>query len=94
MGARLAEDGSIVFKIPDTGIGMAVDDLQKALEPFGQVDSSLSRKYEGTGLGQPLTVSLVEAHGGKLNIKSAPGEGTVVSVHFGPERVISLLEAS
>ena len=53
-----------VLQVVDTGIGMALDDIPKALARFGQVDSELARKYEGTGLGLPLTKALVELHGG------------------------------
>ena len=52
----------------------------KALEPFGQVDSSLARKYEGTGLGLPLTRQMAELHGGSLTLESTPGQGTTVTV--------------
>lgn len=78
----------MVITVSDTGIGMTEEDLTKAMDKFGQVDSSLSRKYDGTGLGLPLTKGLVELHGGVMNITSKPNEGTVVSIHFPPERVI------
>ena len=52
----------------------------ETLKPFGQVDSRLARRYEGTGLGLPLAKALVELHGGVLSIESAPGKGTVVTV--------------
>ncbi len=68
--------------------------IRKAMEPFGQVDSSLARKYEGTGLGLQLTDSLIKAHGGTLNIKSTPGKGNIVTFRFGSDRVISLQEES
>ncbi len=54
--------------------------------PFGQIDSTLARKYDGAGLGLPLTKRLVDLHGGTLDIVSAPGAGTTVSVRFPPER--------
>ena len=57
-----------------------------ALEPFRQVDSTLSRKYDGTGLGLPLTKMLVELHNGSLEIESSPGQGTRVTVHLPPNR--------
>ena len=77
-----ADDG-YVFQIVDTGIGIALDDIPKALTPFQQVDSDLNRKYEGTGLGLPLTLALVELHGGSLGLLSVVDKGTTVTVRFG-----------
>ena len=76
-----------VFQISDTGIGIALDDIPKALAPFQQVDGQLHRKYEGTGLGLPLTKSLVELHGGSLELKSRLGVGTTVTVTMPEDRV-------
>jgi signal transduction histidine kinase len=58
------------------------------LTPFGQVDSKLSRKYEGTGLGLPLSQALVRLHGGDLSIASKPGEGTTVTIILPASRVL------
>ena len=88
LAAYLDGDGFLVFEVRDEGIGMDADDLEKALSPFGQVDSSLARRFEGSGLGLPLTKSLVELHGGKLSIDSRKGEGTRVQIRFPEERVI------
>jgi signal transduction histidine kinase/HAMP domain-containing protein len=66
--------------VRDSGIGMAAKDIPKAFEPFGQIDSSLARKYGGTGLGLPLSKMFAELHGGGLAIESAPGVGTIVTV--------------
>jgi signal transduction histidine kinase len=74
--------GALTVAIADTGIGIAASDIPKALERFGQVDSRLSRKYEGTGLGLPLAKQLVELHGGTLAIMSTVGAGTTVTVSF------------
>ena len=79
--------GGYVFQVCDTGIGMALEDIPKALSPFGQIDSALDRKYEGTGLGLPLTKALVELHGGSLDLQSQPGTGTTVTVRFPAERI-------
>ncbi len=68
------------IRVADSGIGMSREDIPIALAPFGQVDSSLSRRYEGTGLGLPLTKVLIELHGGQLEIASEPGVGTTVLV--------------
>ncbi|MCI5050561.1 MAG: ATP-binding protein [Rickettsiales bacterium] len=71
-----------IIEIIDTGIGMNKDGLDKAFQMFGQVDSGLNRKYEGTGLGLPLTKKLVELHKGTIDIESAPEKGTHVTMQF------------
>jgi len=76
-----------VFQISDTGIGIAPENIPKALSQFGQVDSDLSRQYEGTGLGLPLTKALVESHGGCLDLQSEVGVGTTVTVRFPAARI-------
>jgi signal transduction histidine kinase len=86
--AFCAEQG-FVLQVADTGIGIAPEDFIKALEPFGQVDSSLARKYEGTGLGLPLTRHMAELHGGNLTLDSAPGQGTTVTVILPAWRLVS-----
>jgi signal transduction histidine kinase len=70
------------INIADTGIGIAEADIEKALAPFEQIDRSLNRKYEGTGLGLPLARSFVRLHGGDLVIRSQLGKGTTVTVTF------------
>lgn len=75
-------DGNIIVTVSDNGIGIAAKDISKALAPFGQIDSSLSRKYEGTGLGLPLTKKLTEIMGGKFNIRSEVGLGTTIILTF------------
>jgi signal transduction histidine kinase len=72
--------GWIAVTVSDTGIGMREEDIPKALAPFGQIDGSLSRKYEGAGLGLPLCQVFAALHGGKLAIQSEPGRGTTVTV--------------
>jgi PAS domain S-box-containing protein len=80
-------DGSFTLSVSDRGIGMRSQDIAIAMAPFGQIASSLNRKYEGTGLGLPLAKSLVEAHGGHLTIKSRLHIGTTVTVSLPPDRV-------
>ncbi|MFP6740038.1 MAG: ATP-binding protein [Alphaproteobacteria bacterium] len=80
-------DNGYVFQIADTGIGIALADIPKALTPFQQVDSDLNRKYEGSGLGLPLTKALTELHGGSLGLQSEVGVGTTVTVRFPAERI-------
>jgi len=78
-----------VFQVIDTGIGIAFEDIPKALTPFQQIDSGLNRRHEGTGLGLPLTKSLVEMHGGYLDLQSEVGVGTTVTVRFPAERIVT-----
>ena len=73
--------------IDDTGIGMKRKDIPRALERFGQIDSTLARKYEGAGLGLPLAKHLIELHGGTLRIESTVGVGTTVTVTLPGERL-------
>ncbi|HEX3429531.1 MAG TPA: ATP-binding protein [Rhizomicrobium sp.] len=80
-------DAGIAISVSDTGIGMAPGEISIALERFGQIDSRLSRKYTGTGLGLPLSKHLVELHGGALTIVSAAGQGTTVTALFPRDRV-------
>lgn len=82
-----AESG-YVLQVIDTGIGIAFEDIPKALAPFQQIDSGLNRIHEGTGLGLPLTKSLVETHGGYLDLQSEVGVGTTVTVRFPAERIV------
>ena len=78
--AARGEDGSVTLSIADSGVGMSPEDIQIALEPFRQVNSYMTKAQSGTGLGLPLAKRFVEAHGGRLELRSAPGEGTVVSI--------------
>ena len=71
---------ALAIAVADTGIGIAPEDIPRALERFGQVDSRLSRKYEGVGLGLPLAKQFVELHGGTLTLESALDVGTTVTV--------------
>ena len=82
------EAGRAYLSVSDTGIGMSPDEVEKALTVFGQIDAGMDRNFEGTGLGLPLSKSLMEGHGGNLEIESEPGVGTTVTVSFPPERVI------
>lgn len=77
---RNVTDHSLSVEVKDTGIGMAPKDISRAMSPFGQVDSALSRKYEGTGLGLPLTKKFVEVMGGQFKIESEEGKGTTITI--------------
>jgi PAS domain S-box-containing protein len=77
---QLQPDGGVHLLVQDTGIGMAEETVAAALEPFRQLDGTLSRRFEGTGLGLSIAKALAELHGGMLIINSAVGEGTIVTV--------------
>ena len=79
---------ALFLRVADTGIGIRREDLAKVMQPFHQVDNSFSRRYEGTGLGLPLTQSLVDLHGGTMRIESVLGEGTEVTVQLPGSRVL------
>jgi signal transduction histidine kinase len=78
--AGIDAQGRTVLTIADDGIGMSEEELERAMQPFGQAHSSTTRTYGGTGLGLPITRGLVEAHGGTLVIDSRPGQGTRVTI--------------
>lgn len=69
-------EGEITVEVWDTGIGIAEEDRQKVFSKFEQLDSSASRKYEGTGLGLSLAKSMVELHGGRIWVESEIGRGS------------------
>jgi PAS domain S-box-containing protein len=68
------------ISVSDTGIGIGAEGLQRLFEPFTQIDSSHSRKYEGTGLGLALIRRLAEVHGGGLMARSAMNKGSCFTV--------------
>jgi len=72
----------LVIAAHDTGVGIEEQDLQRLFQPFEQVDGSLSRRHEGTGLGLALVRNLVELHGGAVAVRSTPGEGSVFEVRL------------
>ena len=81
-------DGRVAIVTSDTGIGMTDDEIAKALTPFHRSESAFSRRFEGTGLGLPITKSLAEAHGAHLEITSRPGVGTRCAVIFPATRTL------
>jgi signal transduction histidine kinase len=82
----LKNDG-LAIEVRDTGIGIAAEDIPKVMTSFGQVESKISRKYEGSGLGLPLAKHLVELHGGALTIESQVDVGTTVTVVLPADRI-------
>jgi len=94
VGIERPADGGITLVITDTGIGMSEDEIAIALEPFRQVENTLTKKFEGTGLGLPIARRLVELHGGRLEIASAKNLGTTIRAYLPPDRVIATQEAA
>jgi signal transduction histidine kinase len=86
--ADLTVAGDVVIRIADTGIGIRAEDIPRALEPFVQIRGGTNRLYPGTGLGLPLSVALVELHGGRLALDSTVGVGTTVTITLPAERVV------
>jgi PAS domain S-box-containing protein len=70
----------LVVSVSDTGIGIAKENIERIFQPFEQIDSSYARTQQGTGLGLPVTRRLVELHGGRMWVESAPGRGS--TFHF------------
>ena len=66
----------VQIEVIDTGIGITSEQADLVFAEFHQADSSVTRRYEGTGLGLAITKKLVELHGGRIWLESAPGHGT------------------
>jgi PAS domain S-box-containing protein len=88
VAAGLDGRGDLILSVTDSGIGIAPGDLALALAPFGQVEGSLNRKHEGTGLGLPLSRAMAELHGGELTLESTLGKGTTVRVRLPASRLV------
>jgi PAS domain S-box-containing protein len=73
-------DEGVAISVADNGIGMTPEELKKAMQPFGQIDSELARQRKGTGIGLTLVKSLAELHGGRLDMVSAKGQGTTATL--------------
>lgn len=89
-----SSDTGYMFQVADTGIGIAPENIPKALSQFGQIDGDLNRKYQGTGLGLPLTKALIELHGGSLDLQSQVDVGTTATVHFPASRLMRSADAA
>ncbi len=85
IGLEVNEDEAqqiLYFTVWDNGIGIAKEDMEKLFQPFMQLDSRLSRQYEGTGLGLSLVSRMVELHGGGVSVESEVGQGSRFMVSF------------
>jgi two-component system cell cycle sensor histidine kinase PleC len=83
------ETGWLAIAIADRGCGMTPEEVDLALQPFGQVSSVIAKSKEGTGLGLPLARRMTEIHGGRLDVASVPNEGTIVTVLLPAARVVA-----
>ncbi len=111
-GAKFTEDGGvfiqvsqvvgpdglqIVFRVEDTGIGIAPDRMDRLFQSFSQVDPSTTRKYGGTGLGLTISKRLVELMGGQIQVESTPQKGSVftfsIRAHAGPVQLPPFLSS-
>jgi signal transduction histidine kinase len=88
VAAEVDAAGDLLITVADTGIGIAEADLERAFQPFTQLDGTLSRRFEGAGLGLYLSRALVEGHDGRLRLRSRPGEGTTAEMRLPGGRLI------
>ncbi|WOF75620.1 ammonium transporter [Parvibaculaceae bacterium PLY_AMNH_Bact1] len=89
LSAFVEPDGRVALQVSDTGIGIAKDDMSKALEPFRQISTDETvYSAEGTGLGLPLTVALARLHDATFVINSVPGEGTTITLRLPRDRIV------
>ena len=84
--ATRTPDNGATIAVADTGIGMSKEQIDHAMTPFGQVQSSYARGHEGTGLGLPIAAALTKLHGGEFQIYSEPGKGTTVFFTLPPAK--------
>lgn len=89
VSTTLTEEGEVVMRVRDTGVGMTESDIAIAMEPFRQIATSGRAGSGGTGLGLPLTKALAEANRASFNIRSAVDVGTIVEITFPSTRVLA-----
>jgi signal transduction histidine kinase len=87
--AGLTAEADVFVSVADTGIGIPEIELERAFEPFTQLDASLSRRYSGTGLGLFMARAIVTAHGGQLILTSRPGQGTTARITLPKTRIVA-----
>ena len=92
--AKSDRQGRMTLQVSDNGVGIDSERLSQVLQPFSQADSSLGRKYEGSGLGLALAHKLVKLHGAELYIDSEVGAGTTVTIIFPKDRTLRRVSAS
>jgi two-component system cell cycle sensor histidine kinase PleC len=86
--------GAVDIRVADTGIGIKPEDIPKVFEPYTQIDSAVAEPHKGTGLGMPLTLGLMQLHGGTVLLESKVGYGTTVTLRLPPDRLAPALAAA
>jgi signal transduction histidine kinase len=89
VAARLDADLGLLVSVADTGVGIAAADLERVLKPFERGETALTRRHQGTGLGLAVSKAIMELHGGRLELQSELGVGTVVTAAFPAERLVA-----
>ena len=89
ISCRIDVGGWIQIVVADTGIGIDAVDQARLFEPFARTQEAQRRQIEGTGLGLALVKSLIEQHGGRVELSSTPGAGTTFTLAFPPTSVIA-----
>ncbi len=90
IAGQRADGGATRIAVSDTGKGIAPEAIAKVKEPFFQVEGAMSRRHDGSGLGLAIADRLIRLHGGRIDLVSRPGEGTVATITLPPERAIAL----
>lgn len=82
-----SSDNGVTLSVSDDGIGIHAEDIERVMEPFEQADNTLTRVYEGMGLGLPLSRAYIRLHGGELTLASELDKGTVVTIKLPPDQI-------
>ena len=88
-----SSDGCPVLTVTDTEIGMTSDEIERARQPFAQIENVLHRQHEGAGLGMALVEGMMRLHGGRFDVDSAPGVGTTARLVFPASRARLAIQA-
>ena len=91
VSVAVVEDKAVI-SVRDYGLGIAPEELARLFKPYERSDAETARRQEGTGLGLPISQSLIEAHGGSLTLESVLGEGSTVTITLPAQRVIAVYE--